>query len=1266
MKTHSLKPVQTGDIIEVEILSLAFGGDSVSRYEGFALFIRGGLPGERVKVKITQVKDHYATGEIVSIERFSPDRVAPPCPIFEECGGCQWQHLNYPKQLQTKRQFVVDAFQRIGRMEGITVQPCLPSESSYAYRNKAMPVLSMRDGHFISGIYEPRSHKLVPYQNCPIQGDAINGLIRKVLEKIDLAGLTPYQEKKHSGFLRHLALRQGMGSGELLLAFVTRTQFPEERLHKTTLLPEPLADILPRLAKELMAEVPGLVGVLQNINPSRTNIVFGSSTELLAGRDHYFEKFDGLTLKVSLKSFLQVNTAQAEVLHAVVREALGAPESGKKWGTLLDLYSGIGTLALAVADRADYVVGAEEVAPAVEDARQNAELNQKGNIDYLEGDVADLLLKLKAQGLKQIDAAILDPPRKGVLPEVLSRVIGFQPERLVYVSCDPTTLARDLAFLVKQGYSVDWAQPLDMFPQTYHVETVVRLTRVPPEVSETPAAEAHSSPEPFRLPKIPGISLNISAWAQKIVGVGLALKAAVLSPFRKRESLQWPLAIGTESAKTEEAPGEISVEAVDETTAVEAPLEIPEAPPNLPPARKFFSAPAWTGRISWRPKTVGLALLALFALGGGGYFAVADLAPLISRPSFPPGALPQFIPDTIAIMPTRNFLRYEMVPFEVRIHPEDKPYFGAMHAVVEVFHDGKPVPMVDGKERLYLKKDTANNRFVGNWPIPYNPEPGTYTAQIALTGPQWPNPKGFESAFTISSLKPSGLYPGFSALMMEGGKHLIEGAVPPVDGKGGDSLGNAIQWAKFMGANIYCFLAGQTSVWGKANPKDFPFNREGIELAHRYGAAAHEAGLKFAAYMTTFRVVGDGWQQAEGRYHLTMGYDAATDKVVPTDFVSLEDPTRIQDIVNLLKEFNKDPNIDVIGLDYVRTGTGGYEMVDEFVRDLNVPGPANYWSMTKAQRVHWLARTVELKENKDVVALFDWWKAHKVAITLKSILDQAHLTKPVFTFTLGWDMGHQHGQDPAMFEDAGISFNNIMLYQSDRKTLDEMNRQWPKYISRSNGMFAIGEMVDEHWVQNTINPPGPEELYDREVSTFHSWEPVNAGIGMFWHDLYRLIYGQKGPYSTMEWTIAGAKAFSVLKLAEGASPLEVDLSVPSEAPAGVPVPVSVEIRNHSLTPLKGIVLNQIDTSKDYFTDLAKVGPFDIPAGDLVRVKNLQVILPKENHPERDNRYMVAVMAEKPGQTLRAFDFSYVKALSPGTAVKSTDMPNPEDVKPANP
>ena len=1410
MNTNAVKPVRHGDQIEFEITSLAFGGDSVGRYQDFAIFVPGGLPGERVRVKITQVRDHFATGEIQAVLRHSPDRVAPLCPIFEECGGCQWQHFNYPRQLQTKRQFVVDALQRIGHLTEVTVQPCLPSPNPYAYRNKAMPVISMRDGHFISGIYEPRSHHLIPYHSCPIQGDAINDLIQKVLQKIDRSGLTPYQEKKHTGFLRHLTLRQGYKTGELLLAFITRTEVPDERLQKPSVLPEEMDQILPRIARELMEEVPGLVGVLQNVNPSRTNIVFGPTTALLAGRDHYYEIIDGLKLKVSLKSFLQVNTDQADMLHTIVREALGEPARKKKWGTVLDLYSGIGTLAMAVADKAEYVVGAEEVGPAVEDAKFNAALNQKNNIDFLEGDVAQILMGLKDKGLAQIDAAILDPPRKGVLPEVLARITALRPERLVYVSCDPSTLARDLALLVKHGFTVDWIQPLDMFPQTYHVESVVKLTFQPPPVAAPPQTSVEA--ESFRLSKPPepptlNVSANFEVFKEKTstlfgavaqqlrAGLGLLL-AIVLSlavgiyemirALGKGFAFLFHLA-GNTSVKTTGALKDYSkeraehlnrltksgaeksrdlVEGVREKTlgikermfaalqagsrekpptldsTIEAgPLEIsgsveiltesrimteseeeivasvlassykisswgpdsaetnpaptgkalglsPEVPsaagstadplldnppsqrldPAGPPAERPLWPPLRRPLLNWKipsfsmPKVVlptgirGERLIrgALIAaiLVGGGLVAKATMSPESKRSGALVATVSQMIPDVIAVMPSRNFLRYEMVPFEVRVNAAEMPYFSQMHAVVEVYRGGEPVSMVDGKSRLTLKKDSANGKLFGNWPIPYNPAPGTYVAEVIVSAPQWNSPKTFESAFTVSPLRPQGLYPGYAGLTREGGKQMVGGAVPALDGGDSFKSANAIDWAKFMGANLYCYLMGQTSIWDHLNPKDFPFARGDLETGRKYARAAHNEGLKFAAYMTTFKVIGDAWNQAP--YEFSLGYDPDTDEVIQTRFISLNDKKRRQDIIDFLKEMENEPDVDIVGMDYVRTGSAGYEMVDEFVRDLSVPGPAEYWTMTKQERIHWLAKTVELKENKDVVALFEWWRAHKVALTLKGILDEAKLTKPVFTFTLGWQMGHQHGQDPAMFVDAGINYNHIMLYEGDRNTLESMKKQWPEYLARGNGMYAMGEMVDFNWVQKSLDPPGPEELYNREIETFHNWFPVNAGVGMFWHDLYRIIYGIRGPYSSMEWVIAGGKAFSTLRQAQGLSPIEVTLLAPKEIPAGVPVPISVVVRNHSPENLKGVVLHQIDTAKDYYVDLATVGPFDLPAGNMVKIKSLFVNIPREDHPERDNRYMAAVMVEKPGQALRAFDFIYLKKLSSGAVLKRVD------------
>jgi hypothetical protein len=642
----------------------------------------------------------------------------------------------------------------------------------------------------------------------------------------------------------------------------------------------------------------------------------------------------------------------------------------------------------------------------------------------------------------------------------------------------------------------------------------------------------------------------------------------------------------------------------------------------------------------WGKKSVRWVLVAGL-LTVGGYVATATLAPLLNRTPAN-SSFTQLLPDMAVTMPSRSFLRYEMVPFEIKMNSMGRVNFSDVHASVVVYNNGEPVTTVGGTDKLILKKDQEEGRLYGNWPIPYNPKPGTYIAELTVTSPEWKSPKVLRSAFTIPPLKPQGLYPGYATLTMEGGKQMINGAMPAIDGSESMRPGNAIQWARFMGANCYCYLAGQTSVWDHFNSQDFPFSSGDIDLAHKYGKAAHEVGMKFAAYITTFKVVGDAWNLAP--YQFSLGYDANSDQVVQTRFISLNDPKRRQDVIDILKKFDDDSFIDIIGLDYVRTGFAGYEMVDDFMKDMNAPPPINYGEMSKDDRIHWLAKTVQEDKNHEVISLFEWWRAHKVALALKSILDEAKLTKPVFTFTLGWQQGHQHGQDPAMFVDAGVNYNHIMLYEGDRGTLESMNRQWPNYLDRDNGMYAMGEMVDFNWVQKSLNPPGPEELYNREVDTFENWFSVNARLGMFWHDLYRIIYGIRGPYSAMEWVIAGGKAFTIMKNDEGVLPIKVSLSVPKEIPAGVAVPINVEVRNQSTQNLKGLVLRQLDTSKNYVSDLTSVGTFNLPAGHTMRFKNLFVTIPKEDEPERDNRYMTAVLVEQPDTDLRAFDFSYVHRL----------------------
>jgi 23S rRNA (uracil1939-C5)-methyltransferase len=1198
------RPLQFGQEVELTIANLAFGGEGVARMEGFAVFVPGALPGEKVRVVAREVKDRWARAELKTVLDPSPHRVAPPCPIFSECGGCQWQHYDAEGQLASKRQAVVESLERIGKLPDVQVEPCLSSPDSYAYRNKALPVVSMRAGHFVAGIYEPRSHTLVPYTTCPIQTDAINLLVQKALGKVEQAGLTPYQPKSHTGFLRHLVVRHGRGTGEMLLAFVTREEKTQERLTRPTVVMEESDQILPRIAAELMAEVPGLVGVLQNINPARTNIVLGMETKLLAGTTHFRESFDGLTLRVSLHSFLQVNTTQAAQLHEVVRGALGKAPDGNKWGTVLDLYGGIGTLALAVADAADYVLGVEEVGPAVEDARENARLNQKKNLDFVQGDASQTLVGLKAQGLTQVDAVILDPPRKGVPPELLSRLAAMKPERLVYVSCDPSTLARDLGQLTQQGYRVDWVQPLDMFPQTYHVESVARLTRLAPPVPEDLSGGA--TKRVFRLPSTGLTPPEASTPA----------KAEASEP--RTQVVRWGGWRAFFRKKREPSDA----------------MALPSAVASTFP----------------RPLKAALWALLFF---GVGYATYATLRPdqgtavLESKPQ---------VGDILPELPSGIVKRYEILTFAIRRGREAQGRQGAWSATAQVFQAGKLVETVGRQTMVQLKSEPGDRCLVGHWPVPFNPIPGTYQVRLNVV---WPNPaktETFESAFTIPPLVPTLLPSGFAALSFEGGQKLETGRVPSLDGEGRDAYAHVAEWTKFMGADALFFLGAQTSVWGEIHKKEFPFNKYALDSAHRYGLALHEQGLRLGVYLTGFRVVGDAWEKAP--YKFATGYDRTEDRLRSIDFVSLTDPSRQEHIVEVLRHLQKDDSVDYIGLDYVRTGTGGYEMVDEYVEAMDEPVPDEYKGWTPEERSLWLARRIEKEKVTRTVRRYEWWRAHKVALVLKDMFERAQLTKPVFTFTLGWEMGHQHGQDPAMYVDAGVGINNIMLYQRGPEQFRGMKEHWPPYLDRGNGMYVMGEMVDFNWVQKSINPPAPEELYNREIGSFENWFPHNALLGMYWHDLYRLLYGAKGPYTTMEWTVAGGKAFTFMRQAQNVSSLLTRVEAPKEVPVGMPFTFSVDILNRSERDLEGLSLIQIDPTKSFYSEIARVGPFKLPAGHRVKVSNLKALLPEEDIPARDNRWMLAVVVGKAGSREdRVFDFTYVKSLTHEEAKERLDVVN---------
>jgi 23S rRNA (uracil1939-C5)-methyltransferase len=450
-------PVETGKTYTIDITGLGHSGEGVGRYQDFTVFVPNALPGEKITAVITTVKKTYAVGRLDTVQIPSPHRTTPDCGIYRECGGCQLQHLSYQEQLKVKRSQVVDAVTRIGKLPDVIVHPTIGAENPWYYRNKMQFPVGRKNGKVVIGCYSQGSHDIVDTDNCLIQHQTNNDIVRAVRDVVDELGIAAYEEQTGQGVLRHVLGRVGTATGEVMVVLVTAT----ERLPQRGALIECLK-----------SKIPGLVSIVQNVNPRRTNIIMGDKTMTLWGQDTITDKLGEFTFAISARSFFQVNTAQAEVLYS--QAVKYAQLTGSE--TVIDAYCGTGTITLFLARQAAKVYGIEIVEPAIIDARQNAVNNKVDNVEFLVGDAVDIMPDLFKQGIRP-DVIVVDPPRAGCEQKVLETFVKMEPQRIVYVSCNPASLARDLAVLDGLGYITQEIQPVDMFAQTSHVECTAWLKR---------------------------------------------------------------------------------------------------------------------------------------------------------------------------------------------------------------------------------------------------------------------------------------------------------------------------------------------------------------------------------------------------------------------------------------------------------------------------------------------------------------------------------------------------------------------------------------------------------------------------------------------------------------------------------------------------------------------------------------------------------------------------------------------------------------------
>lgn len=452
-------PVTKGKTYTIHIDRLGTSGEGVGKYEGFTVFVPYALPGEDVEATVILVKKTYATAALQVIKVASPDRVTPACPVYDRCGGCQLQHLSYEGQLKEKRQQVIDAFERIGHLKSVNVLPVLGAKNPWHYRNKMQfPVAKgKKKGSLAIGCFAQATHKVIDVAECHIQKKENNAIAAVVRQWMKDFKIPPYDEDAGTGIVRHVMGRVGAQTGEVMVCLVTtRDQIPHMK----------------DLVKMLRAAIPGLVSVVQNVNTRHTNVILGNKTRLIYGKDTITDSIGPLTFHISAQSFFQVNSEQAARLYETALQY--ADLKGKE--TVADVYCGTGTITLFLAQKAKEAYGIEIVAPAIKDAYKNAKDNKIKNASFILGDAVYKLPELIRRGIHP-DVIVLDPPRAGCGVPVLQAIAHSKPKRVVYVSCNPATLARDAAILVEKGYHLDKVQPCDMFPATFHIENVAVFTR---------------------------------------------------------------------------------------------------------------------------------------------------------------------------------------------------------------------------------------------------------------------------------------------------------------------------------------------------------------------------------------------------------------------------------------------------------------------------------------------------------------------------------------------------------------------------------------------------------------------------------------------------------------------------------------------------------------------------------------------------------------------------------------------------------------------
>lgn len=453
-----MKQQQSKKTVLVTIKRLGINGEGVGFYKKKIIFIPGALPNEEVFVRITKEHPKFLEGELVRVKTKSNERIKPACTIYEKCGGCQLQHMTYAAQLKAKKDIVKQAFERYTSIKNLPIHDTIGMDEPWNYRNKSQLQIGEKKGNYMAGLYAAKSHQLIELTNCPVQHPDTNKVTEKVKRILQQLRIPVYKERTHSGIVRTVVVRTSFYTKEVQVVIVTATK------------------ILPKKEKiitEITQQLPNVTSIVQNINTEKTSVIFGNETIVLAGNETITEKLGSFSFDLSARAFFQLNPVQTVKLYNEAKKVAQLTGNEK----VVDAYCGVGTIGLWLADGAKEVRGMDVIKESVMDAQENMKKHGVEHATYVVGKAETWLPKWKKEGFDP-DVIVVDPPRTGCDKTFLQTVIDMNPKRFVYVSCNPSTLAKDVDYLMKRGFELKSVQPVDMFPQTAHVECVVLMSRV--------------------------------------------------------------------------------------------------------------------------------------------------------------------------------------------------------------------------------------------------------------------------------------------------------------------------------------------------------------------------------------------------------------------------------------------------------------------------------------------------------------------------------------------------------------------------------------------------------------------------------------------------------------------------------------------------------------------------------------------------------------------------------------------------------------------